>query len=975
MKKYLLLIASAALLLAGCQKEQFAGGKADGEMVEVTFTASIPGTMTKAAIDEDGAAACINHWIMEVRDASGNIFNRQEKDGSVGDKTQTFTVRLVKNHTYDFSFWADTKGAYNTDNLTAVSYVDHVANKDSRDAFSCNKHYTSSASEAVEAELKRPFGQLNIITTDLAELWNTINWTTGDVTNANGAVAEYAAFAPADLVVKAKFPTVFNVKEQTCGQPSTETIVLTADKIYELKNEYTSHEAKSTMFMDYIFASAATKDVIDFDFHFVSNGQSINHVFTAIPIQRNYRTNIVGNFLSNEADWTVTVNPEWNTPDYDVPYFVASSITEAQSYIAPTEQGTEKSKAVDLTGAEITQEDVDEDNTIHLVLKLTSPVDLVNFTLPEIPSGVNAEGWTITYDNEQYSTKNVGVNAPEGTKVVINAPNSHVTVTGTSYAEIVASTNANTLVIPEGVIVEKLIVKKGNVEVFGEVNEIDDQVEGGCKLTWHVNTIEKFNKAFAGNEKVRKADVIVLEADITATEAFEVSSNLVLDLNGHVLSAGELTGNTGLFTVLRGAKLTVNDATNEGAIRGETRYSGISLTKNGETSEAAAELEVNGGSISGRYYAIAGNGSRHNTKITVNGGKLFGTEPEDNLAIFNPQEGFVTITGGELTGALSAIEMRAGVLAIEGGKFTATAKTFSYNANGSGSTVTGAAIAESMHTTGKSIKVTIKGGEFYGVKGVAQVNTTGITPEAPDFVTLAIEGGQFNGDIYSQEKTGFIKGGQFLFEPKAEYIVEGSLAKKTGVYYEIFQEKEDIYATTVGMKPGDEGMVWDGESTLAVVGRDQTSFGWHNNTEDGDEIWPFMYAFDTDTQGNKNTYNLMAKTDLEEIYIANSIPTIPATFFGFAKKVKEIHFEGGCDMNFEENIFYGCDSLTDIYFDNLPTSISGTLKQGAKRFIGSDGPRGLVITIHVPNGWLQAGYPSSVQVGDGNQAIIVVEDR
>jgi len=163
MKKFCTLFLALAALFLSCTREPLAGTEETGEMVDVTISAAIPELMTKASIDSDGAGAKVNHWIMEVRDKHSNLYTRQEHDAGEGVLSHQFTVRLVKNHTYDFSFWADTKGAYVTDDLTEVSYADYGANLDSRDAFSCNVNHKSSGPENLNATLMRPFGQLNII--------------------------------------------------------------------------------------------------------------------------------------------------------------------------------------------------------------------------------------------------------------------------------------------------------------------------------------------------------------------------------------------------------------------------------------------------------------------------------------------------------------------------------------------------------------------------------------------------------------------------------------------------------------------------------------------------------------------------------------------------------------------------------------------------------------------------------------------
>ena len=146
----------------------------------------------------------------------------------------------------------------------------------------------------------------------------------------------------------------------------------------------------------------------------------------------------------------------------------ASSVAEANTFIGTNEYDA---KSVDLTDATITDDDVAEDGTIHFVLKTTSPPDLVSFTLPDIPDGVECNGWTIEYE-QGYPTEKVNVEASTGSDITILAPNSHVILTGESYNEITARTGYNTFVVPSGVTIADLKVEKGAVEIHGTVTAL-----------------------------------------------------------------------------------------------------------------------------------------------------------------------------------------------------------------------------------------------------------------------------------------------------------------------------------------------------------------------------------------------------------------------------------------------------------------------------------------------------------------------
>ena len=96
----------------------------------------------------------------------------------------------------------------------------------------------------------------------------------------------------------------------------------------------------------------------------------------------------------------------------------------------------------------------------------------------------------------------------------------------------------------------------------------------------------------------------------------------------------------------------------------------------------------------------------------------------------------------------TAVEIRAGNLTITGGTLTSTVSTFSEAPNGSGTTMNGAALAVSQHTTDLELNVVINGGTFNGVYAIYEKDLQNET--ARDLISISITDGTFNGGIYSQ---------------------------------------------------------------------------------------------------------------------------------------------------------------------------------------------------------------------------------
>ena len=262
--------------------------------------------------------------------------------------------------------------------------------------------------------------------------------------------------------------------------------------------------------------------------------------------------------------------------------------------------------------------------------------------------------------------------------------------------------------------------------------------------------------------------VIKLDKDVVLQTSAVIEGSIVLDLNGHSITASDnwpSQDNTYdyLIGVKRGATLTVKDSGSDGIIDATNSNANklavaikLTLKDEGETGSVAS-LIVESGIIKGTSYGISGNGTRHNTSLSISGGQVVAT---NGVGIYNPQEGTVTIRGGSITGVASAIELRSGTLNISGGTFTATATEYKEEQNSNGTTVTGAAIAISQHTTKRNISVTISGGTFNGVYALREtdVQNSGTTSNID---IVSISDGTFNGKVSSDDCNGFITGGSF----------------------------------------------------------------------------------------------------------------------------------------------------------------------------------------------------------------------
>lgn len=260
---------------------------------------------------------------------------------------------------------------------------------------------------------------------------------------------------------------------------------------------------------------------------------------------------------------------------------------------------------------------------------------------------------------------------------------------------------------------------------------------------YYANLAEAVSYAASGNT-IELLNDINTDAQIEIPEGKEIT----LDLKGKKIAySGPEILKSGVLLVHNGAGLTVKGAEDGSEIKGGNKaYAAIALTKAGDNDQNPAKLTIESGTFSGDNYAIVGNGGRHNTEININGGVFTATHANDNLAIYHPQDGKLTITDGVFTGNNTAIEIRAGEVNISGGTFKATASPTSVEANGNGTTTFGAAIGIAQHDTQKDINVTISNGEFEGYTGLTVFNPQN---NNTDNVKVDFQGGTINGSKYA----------------------------------------------------------------------------------------------------------------------------------------------------------------------------------------------------------------------------------
>lgn len=337
MKTFKYLAAAALTMLAvSCNKEQVTEVP-DGQMVDVTFTAALPGEMATKALGDGQTAKNLYVSVYE---------NDAEKTKLDLDKTATFTdlktqvtFSLVKGKTYNFVFWAQAEGAtcYDIDDLKniKISYEGAVANDENRDAFyATRKELKVNGALTETIKLYRPFAQVNFGTADLFEA------------AAAGFIPAQSTFTATDV---ANVFDTFNAEGKVEG-PATDKVTFAKAEIPGGGETLVTKDGTKYLWMtmNYILpvGKQGEKHISNVTAEFIpENGDPITASAPQAPVQNNYRTNILGNLLTSQVIFNVEIVPIFNEPDNDVDIV---NVKNAESLKALFATGGEATLAADL---------------------------------------------------------------------------------------------------------------------------------------------------------------------------------------------------------------------------------------------------------------------------------------------------------------------------------------------------------------------------------------------------------------------------------------------------------------------------------------------------------------------------------------------------------------------------------------------------------------------------------------------------
>ena len=332
---------------------------------------------------------------------------------------------------------------------------------------------------------------------------------------------------------------------------------------------------------------------------------------------------------------------------------------------------------------------------------------------------------------------------------------------------------------------------------------------------------------------------IAADADAEAlalTETLTIAANTTIDLNGKSLTstadpAIHVTGGTLTLTgegsitapgvvIQQGTKnagLTTKVVVGEDVLLSSLRTEGedydgdnVVLLYGKATLESAGVLLT----YSKGYAAIQGSGgdTGADTSITITGGQVVNSG--DDVAIYQPQAGTLTITGGVISGS-TAIYAKAGTITISGGEISGTGAQNAYGENHNGCGSTGDALVIDETAGYADLSVSITGGAFTSTNAAAVASYAGAGQTAATGIVKADATATFNTDVSDLCEAGY----------KTEAIAEGVYGVVADpAYGMVAQVGEDYFATLAeAYAAGSEiTLIADVEGPGLVINKDVT---------------------------------------------------------------------------------------------------------------------------------------------------------
>ncbi len=331
-----------------CQREVELGTLNGDKTKSVSFKITPPVIASRAY--SDGLSATALQYA--IYDAAGNeLSNLTVTDGVINGST-TVNLALVAGSTYSAIFWAAAPNApYAIDfaqKKLSVDYSAITSNNEAYDAFYKYVTFTVTDNMDLTVELKRPFAQLNIGTSDLTT-----------AKNAGYIVSQSKVSVP-----------VYTDLDLVSGVATNQTTIEFAPANIPT-GEVFPVTGYDYLAMNYLLVNA-DKEVVDITFSFTDGALEKSHTVGSVPVQRNHRTNIYGELLTSTTNITVVITPEYDVDDYNKEVVNAVEIATGVLY----DEANSTYMLTEKAGLDWLRDEVNAGNTFEgQIVTLTNDID------------------------------------------------------------------------------------------------------------------------------------------------------------------------------------------------------------------------------------------------------------------------------------------------------------------------------------------------------------------------------------------------------------------------------------------------------------------------------------------------------------------------------------------------------------------------------------------------------------------------
>ena len=368
MKARIFAIAALVLGMASCQRDIAPEANFGGD-VDFRLEVSAPEFgVTRADKDSqaghDSAFGAIDYlsdaewaevdlrYILEVYDEADDYTNAapiKDRQVIIVDKYEpvTFKTRLAPQRDYHFVVFADfvAQGATNVPTVDAQAEIGlrhnigatlgditikaDAINDELADAYFATLDYNPSHNTHNTAEpivLRRPYGKVRVVATDLAEL--NLNVEPRAVRVAYTAPHLVGFNAINGTIATASVTTEYEYIYADINKENLDNHLYTEgyDAKTAVSDTGVERHTHMTLFTDYILATDVQSSIqftmTVFDDVAMNNPIKTTAFHTEIPVQRNYLTTIIGNVLTTATDIQVSIDDNFFNEVEENPYFV-----------------------------------------------------------------------------------------------------------------------------------------------------------------------------------------------------------------------------------------------------------------------------------------------------------------------------------------------------------------------------------------------------------------------------------------------------------------------------------------------------------------------------------------------------------------------------------------------------------------------------------------------------------------------------